>query len=57
MDAGDFHSSNAENVDAERHEGGLVIQAEPDVWWGPDGVDSLAWADGISYEVAASGGV
>jgi hypothetical protein len=24
-------------------------QPEPDVWWGADGIDSMAWADGIPY--------
>jgi hypothetical protein len=25
------------------------VLAEPDVWWGPNGIDALTWADGIPY--------
>jgi hypothetical protein len=28
---------------------------EPDVWWGPDGIDALCWADGIPYEFDGGG--
>jgi hypothetical protein len=24
-------------------------QPEPDVWYGPDGIDALIWADGTPY--------
>lgn len=24
-------------------------QPEPDAWWGSDGIDSMAWADGVPY--------
>ena len=25
------------------------VGAEPDVWWGPNGIDALVWGDPISY--------
>jgi hypothetical protein len=27
--------------------------AECDVWWGPDGIDALIWADQVPYESAS----
>lgn len=28
---------------------------EPDVWWGPEGIDALIWADGVPYENGGGG--
>jgi hypothetical protein len=31
------------------------FSSHPDVWWGPDGIDALCWADGIPYEFEGGG--
>lgn len=28
-------------------------ESAPDVWWGPDGIDALIWADPRPYEAPA----
>ena len=33
----------------------LVADPEPDVWWGPDGIDAMCWSDGIPYEYEGGG--
>lgn len=29
--------------------GAEAVAVEPDVWWGPDGIDALLWADPPPY--------
>ena len=33
-----------------------VTDFEPDVWWGPNGIDALIWADGQPYAVPLPAG-